>query len=332
MMNKISKSVLVALLLVLPVLGYATTAMTVTTLSTAVTSSTYDTVRVASATAISAGKYLIVEREVMKVNSISGTSVKVTRGMLGTEATTHVSGAYVAVSPADGLTSVDKPSGSSCTAANQVVLPIYNTVNGNFWNCRSDGTNVVWVLQNSIYQTHLLNWPFATGTYRVIRGEITTYSTFTSGNLVGVRGAVTMAAASTVSGGYLYGTQGKLITGTATITAGNQFGVFGQLDVTGATLTSPGHMAPLSGNTYGFNAGSSAYLNNLYLENAGGGVINSQIQTFGKSTYWADISTNAHAPEANTTCTPSAVTGATGGIQVLVDGVARWIPLAATCP
>jgi hypothetical protein len=30
-------------------------------------------------------------------------------------------------------------------------------------------------------------------------------------------------------------------------------------------------------------------------------------------------------------CTPGAVTGATGGIRITIDGATKWIPLAATC-
>jgi hypothetical protein len=130
----------------------------------------------------------------------------------------------------------------------------------------------------------------------------------------------------------VYGAQGKVIaTGTINNGSGYVTGTFGQLDVTGATITS-GHVAALIGNIVGYSAGTSTVLNSLYLEAAGGGVINSHINTFGKATYWADIDTNVHSPEANTSCTPSAVTGATGGIKVRVDGVERWIPLAATCP
>ena len=171
----------------------------------------------------------------------------------------------------------------------------------------------------------------AAGTVRLIRAEATTGATMTSGNLVGVRGAVTAATGSTISAGtYLYGVQGKAITGTGDISAAQFTGVYGQLDVSGGTLTA-GHISAISGNIYGFGSGSSSLLNILYLEAAGGGVINSHIQMFGKAAYVFDIQTNSHAPEANTSCTPSAVTGATGGISVIVDGVPRWIPLAATC-
>jgi hypothetical protein len=171
----------------------------------------------------------------------------------------------------------------------------------------------------------------APGTVRIIRGEATTAATMTSGNLVGVRGAVTMPTGGAISGSYLYGVQGKIITGTATNSGTALAGVYGQIDVTGGTL-SAGNNAAVQANIYGANSGAFTKLNSIYTESAGGGIINAHIRMFGKAAYVFDIETNVYTPEANTTCTPSAVTGGTGGIKVLVDGVARWIPLAATCP
>jgi hypothetical protein len=152
----------------------------------------------------------------------------------------------------------------------------------------------------------------------------------TSGNLVGVRGAVTMATGSTISGAYLYGTQGKAVTGTGTFSGTSLAGIYGQLDVTGGTV-SAGNVGAVQANIYGYNSGTSTIINAIYTEAAGGGVISSHVRMFGKATYVFDIETNTYTPEANTTCTPSAVTGTTGGIKVRVDGTARWIPLAATC-
>lgn len=168
-----------------------------------------------------------------------------------------------------------------------------------------------------------------------IRGQVNAVgagSAITSGTLVGARGAVTVTNGVNVgSGVFLYGSQGKLITGTATIDVGSGFavGLFGQLDVSGATLTS-GHIAAVSGDIFGFNSGSNSYVDMVYVQAAGGGVINSMFKAFGKATYVFDIGTNVHT-QASTSCTPSAVTGATGGLKVNVDGTTRWIPLAATC-
>lgn len=173
------------------------------------------------------------------------------------------------------------------------------------------------------------------GTLKGITGQVTlTHSgTITSGTSMGVYGAVILSTGTTAgSGTYYYGVEGKATTGAGVVDTGSGYftAVLGKVDVTGGTITS-GHVAALIGNIFGYNSGTSTVLTNLYLEAAGGGVINSQINTFGKATYWANIQTNVQAAEANTTCTPSAVTGGTGGISVLVDGVQRFIPLAATC-
>lgn len=170
----------------------------------------------------------------------------------------------------------------------------------------------------------------APGSQRVITADIKTYAgAMTSGTLVAVRGAVTIPTGGSVASGvYLYGTQGKAITGTGTFAGTSLAGLYGQLDVTGGTI-SAGHVAAVQANIYGANSGTIP-MEGIYIEHAGGAVINSFIQTFGKTTYVFDFSSNSHN-QMSTSCTPSAVTGTTGGLKVLVDGVVRWIPLAATC-
>jgi len=221
---------------------------------------------------------------------------------------------------------------AAATAVGNTVMAYIETTAG------SVPTNIVLPLQSNMVMSSSTTPNVAytstsatPGTVRIIRGEATTAATMTSGNLVGVRGAVTTPTGGAISGSYLYGVQGKIITGTATIASTAIAGVYGQIDVTGGTL-SGGNNAPLQANIFGANSGSFANLNGIYAEHAGGGIINSHIRMFGKADYVFDIETNVHGTEANTTCTPSSVTGATGGIKVLVDGVARYIPLAATCP
>jgi hypothetical protein len=315
-----------ALLLCLAAPIWAQTDTTNTTLSAAVTSTSATTIRVTSATGFTAGStFAYVDHEQMEVLSVTGTSIGVRRGSGSTGASIHASGARVYVGPFSAFVSwVINPLGA-CTGSNYPYLPVINTRTGAIYNCVSS----LWTTEDSF--TSLFTAKSATpGTYRQIRGEVTTYSTMTSGNLVGVRGAVTMPAASTVSGGFLYGAQGKAITGTGTFSGTSLAGIYGQLDVTGGTV-SAGNVAAVQANIFGYNTGTSTIINSIYTEAAGGGIINAHIRMFGKATYVFDIETNVHTPEANTTCTPSAVTGATGGIKVLVDGVARYIPLAATC-
>jgi hypothetical protein len=148
--------------------------------------------------------------------------------------------------------------------------------------------------------------------------------------LVGVRGALTVAANVTVTDGYFYGVQGKaLTTAGATLTLTNKefVGVLGSLDMPSTTINS-GHIAAVIATIQ--NTPTSPYVNLFYGESVTGNVINSMFSAIAKSTYVFDLSSNSHT-QMSSTCTPSAVTGGTGGLKVLVDGVVRWIPLAATC-
>jgi hypothetical protein len=159
----------------------------------------------------------------------------------------------------------------------------------------------------------------ATG--RAITG-LATLPAWTSGTAMGVAGRITCGG--TVSAGsYIYGTQGKVTIG-AFATSGIVAGLYGQLDVTGSTI-SAGNIAPIQSNLYGYTTGTSTILTGLYVEHAGGGVINSLARFFGKSTYVFDIETNVHN-QVSTTGTAAATTSK-GWLKILVDGVARYIPL-----
>lgn len=166
------------------------------------------------------------------------------------------------------------------------------------------------------------------GTIRVIRGEITTNSTMTSGNLVGVRGAVTMATGSTISGSYLYGMQGKFITGTGSITGTASAAVYAQYDMTGGTVGAGNHAA-VQANFVGVSSGSQA-LDGVYVENAGGGEINSYLRGEGNAEFVLDFN-NTHA--VSTTCQPGNIS-TTGAIKINANGTTKYIPLVAagTCP
>ncbi len=165
-----------------------------------------------------------------------------------------------------------------------------------------------------------------TGSVRAIVGQATTFTTITSGTLVGVRGAATMAGAAS-GATYMYGVQGKAITGANAFTGTVLAGLYGQIDVSGGTITS-GHVAAIQANIYGANAGTIP-MEGIYIESAGGGVINSFLQCFGKSTYVFDFASNTHN-QMSTTGTPGAVTGGTGWLKVLVEGAVRYIPLASS--
>jgi len=95
-------------------------------------------------------------------------------------------------------------------------------------------------------------------TTRVIDGEASLTATTVaagSSSIVGVRGAVTLATGSTLTSGYLYGVQGKLIVqGTLNVSGGSyQAALFGQLDFSAATISAAPNTAILW-----LDAGSSA--------------------------------------------------------------------------
>jgi hypothetical protein len=164
-----------------------------------------------------------------------------------------------------------------------------------------------------------------TYTSRAITGATITPASFSSGNLVGARGSITMPNSSSITGGYLYGIQGKAITGTGAFSGTVLTGVFAQLDVTGGTITA-GHASALQSNLYGANSGAWANLTGLYIEHAGGGVIDSLIEVFGKSDYVFRIASNTHT-QVSTTGTVG-TTAAKGWLKIIVDGAVRYIPLA----
>jgi hypothetical protein len=168
------------------------------------------------------------------------------------------------------------------------------------------------------------------GTVRDIYGQMVTGVSLTSGNLVGVRGEVNITNGTTVGNGvFLYGLQGKVIGGTSTLNTGSAHvtGVLGSLDLTGTTNTS-GHINAVTATIQGVGS-SGAKVNLFYGESATGTEINSMFQAFGKSKYVFDLESNVHT-QMSTTGTPGSVTGGTGWLKVLVEGVVRYIPLASS--
>jgi len=79
----------------------------------------------------------------------------------------------------------------------------------------------------------------ALGTVRLIHGQLTaSHAHISGGNLVGVRGLVTLSGEIDAGGAYLYGAQGKLaITGKMNHEDSRLCGMLAQLDTNGATLT-----------------------------------------------------------------------------------------------
>ncbi len=146
----------------------AQTYLTTTTLSNAVTSPSGDTVVLASASTAAVGGALYVDREAMSIIAISGTSIRVARGQLGTSGATHASAATVIIFPVAAQQGAlpaygqsDPPNGT-CTPGNHRFLPIVNVVSGNVWLCRflTAGGVRQWAATNAVlvtYNSLLLN-------------------------------------------------------------------------------------------------------------------------------------------------------------------------------
>jgi len=126
------------LLLMLASLASAQTIIPTTTLSAAVTTTSTTFIPVTSATGITATNTMIfVDNEAMFVNSVSGTTLGVTRGYFGGRATTHNSGALVwyATPNAFGWAAPGGSPSGSCTRANILYLPYINTDTGAISDC-----------------------------------------------------------------------------------------------------------------------------------------------------------------------------------------------------
>jgi hypothetical protein len=171
------------------------------------------------------------------------------------------------------------------------------------------------------------------GTLRALTGTVTeSATTMTSGNLVGVRGAVTLVGAS---GGFLYGTQGKVIA-TGTLSGSSwTAGVFGQLDISAATINA-GQTAALWGD-YGTSSGTitdGTGMRGVAMTNTTAAVLNAQDYRYGNATYLLELA------GAGGTLNYYAAAGTSAGsagdaahcaaqqvIKIEINGVAAYIPV-----
>jgi hypothetical protein len=199
------KILLVAALLLAPAFVDAQSLYSTTTLAAAVNSDV-TTIQVASATNIlTPGLYqsqgglgsvtggpnvetLYVDRELMKVNSISGVYISVERGYAGTRSSGHNNAATVTIAAASLFTDYDHF--GSCTAALLPYLPLLNTNDGNWYNCPSSGVDSgMWVVSTSGQTYHTQDNSFEVAP--------TACYTSVSGNSTGTQGYTTVGASAT---------------------------------------------------------------------------------------------------------------------------------------
>lgn len=193
------------------------------------------------------------------------------------------------------------------------------------------------ITQNAAALNNVANSSATPGTVRSIYGEITSSATTqTSGNLVGVCGAVGYVGASA---GFIYGAQGKIIpSGTLSGSSWNA-GVFGQLDISAATINA-GQVAPIWGD-YGTSSGTLTDQTGLYgiaMTNTTAAVLAGQLYLYGGATNLMLLNTNAGLSgttyfKAAGTSSGSAgyATGcnATEVLQISVNGTTYYLPCFA---
>src|SRR5574343_425931 len=121
-----------------------------------------------------------------------------------------------------------------------------------------------------------------TSNVRAMIGGVVDATTITSGILTGVRGIATIASAS---GGFVYGTQGKLVvTGTLSFSVWAA-GLFRQLDMSAAT-TNAGQVAAIWGD-WGATSGTETDMTGargIAMTNTTDATLNAQIYLYGKAT------------------------------------------------
>lgn len=158
-MRSFSRAVaaLIVGLLVLSGVASAQTALTTTTLSAAITDPAAQTIQVTSATGITAPGtgatlvYLLIDREIMPVRTVSGTNIGVTRQG---RATTHINASAVTVIPP--LATVPYVPSGQCTRANLLYVPVIasggavpSDANGWAFDCLGLTTAGQWVQTNA---------------------------------------------------------------------------------------------------------------------------------------------------------------------------------------
>src|SRR5438132_8364348 len=106
--------------------AFAQSAPSQTTLSAAITDTSSTTFVVASNTGATANTtWAFIDKELIRVRVVSGTTITGIRGESGSKASLHLSGATVVFGPnvvfqTDDLSAAGKPTSGSCTATNEL--------------------------------------------------------------------------------------------------------------------------------------------------------------------------------------------------------------------
>lgn len=129
----------------------AQTATTTTTLSTAIATTATRTVVLASATNVDVGGLLFIDREIMTVTAVNGTTITVMRGVPSSKVSQHPVSSLVYVAAKAQKASVfktDQVTFGTCVRANEAFLPQVNPDTGDVFDCPVGAT--VWVPMNKV--------------------------------------------------------------------------------------------------------------------------------------------------------------------------------------
>jgi hypothetical protein len=150
----------------------------------------------------------------------------------------------------------------------------------------------------------------------------------TTGTIQVISGNIVVPASTAISGSFLQAVYGKVTLGTSdTFTGTALAGIYGKVDVTGATAITAGNNAAVQANIVGVASGTWSGLQGIYVESAGGGVINSYLRGFGKATYVFDFESNVFN-NMSTTGAGSSCTNA-GWLKINVEGSLRYVNLCS---
>lgn len=136
MRTTLTRLLLLALLLV-PLPALAQTSLNSTTLSAALDDRS-NTVNLTSASSVSVGDVIFVDREAMRIASLSGTVAQVTRGWGGTAARAHAASATAYTGAPERFYKTEVV--GTCTATSELYTPRIVLPTGNVYTCQ----NSVW--------------------------------------------------------------------------------------------------------------------------------------------------------------------------------------------
>lgn len=141
-------------ILVFPLVAGAQTVATTTTLAAAVTA-TATTLSVTSATGFTVGNYVYLDAEAVQITSVSGTSIGVSRGQLGTATQAHANSERIITGGNGHFQSRDPNYGAACTKGDgdAAFQPFINVIGGRLWMCNASvwqATSTMSLTYNSI--------------------------------------------------------------------------------------------------------------------------------------------------------------------------------------